>query len=127
MTSPAANQIPQVEASFGEGIPWTDAGADAEAEARHGRAAEHDGEKLTPILASLALLRKKSERARGPAPRLRPAPNVGRKPPGRGLVGGGKIKERRPPRRAEERGAGRSSSAVVREGECVRACGHCHR
>ena len=30
-------------------------------------------------------------------------------------------------RRAEERGAGRSSSAVVREGESVRACGHCHR
>ena len=81
----------------------------AEAEARHGHAAERDGEKLTPTLASLALLRKKSERARGPAPRLRPAPNVGRKPPGRGLVGGGKIKERRAP--AAPRNAARGGPA----------------
>ena len=77
-------------------------GADAEgaaAEAR-GRAAGVDGEKSTPILAALAQLRtKQSERARrGPAPRLRPVSNVGRKPPpGRGLVGGGKIQERRKP------------------------------
>ena len=85
----------------------------AEAEARHGRAAERDGvdgEKLTPILAALALLRKKSERSRGPAPRLRPAPNVGRKPPpGRGLVGGGKIKESRAP--AAPRNTGRGGPA----------------
>ena len=81
--------------------------AEAEAEARHGRAAERDGEKLTPILAALAQLRtKQSERARGPAPRLRPAPNVGRKPPGRGLVGGGRVQERPKPPAPKSPGRG---------------------
>ena len=95
-----------------------DAGADAdaaeadaeaaEAEARHGRAAERDGEKSTPILAALAQLRtNQSERGRrGPAPRLRPAPNVGRKPPGRGLVGGGRIQERPKPPAPKSTGRG---------------------
>ena len=101
-------------AEAGAGADAAEADADAaEAEARHGRAAERDGvdgEKLTPILAALALLRKKSERSRGPAPRLRPAPNVGRKPPpGRGLVGGGKIKESRAP--AAPRNTGRGGPA----------------
>jgi hypothetical protein len=100
------NLAERVRATFGRTTAEAEA---AEAEARHGRAAERDGEKLTPILASLALLRKKSERSRGPAPRLRPAPNVGRKPPGRGLVGGGKIKERRAP--AAPRNAGRGGPA----------------
>ena len=80
----------------------------AEAEARHGRAAERDGEKLTPILAALAQLRTKSERARrGSASRLRPVPNVvGKPPPGRGLVGGGKIQERRKPPAPKSTGRG---------------------
>ena len=103
------NLAERVRATFGRTTAEAEADAEADAEARHGRAAERDGEKLTPILASLALLRKKSERARGPAPRLRPAPNVGRKPPGRGLVGGGKIKERRAP--AAPRNAGRGGPA----------------
>ena len=109
------------ERTFGRTPAGAEAGADAaeadaeaaEAEAHHGRAAERDGvdgEKLTPILAALALLRKKSERSRGPAPRLRPAPNVGRKPPpARGLVGGGKIKESRAP--AAPRNTGRGGPA----------------
>ena len=79
----------------------TDVDAEGAAAEARGRAAGVDGEKSTPILAALAQLRtKQSERARrgGPAPRLRPVPNVGRKPPpGRGLVGGGKIQERRKP------------------------------
>ena len=85
-----------------------EAEADAEAEARHGRAAERDGEKLTPILAALAQLRTKSERARrGSASRLRPVPNVvGKPPPGRGLVGGGKIQERRKPPAPKSTGRG---------------------
>ena len=86
-----------------------DADADADAEARHGRAAERDGEKPTPILVSLARLRAKSERARGPAPSLWPVPSVGKPPPGRGLVGGGKIKER--PKPAAPKSAGRGGPA----------------
>ena len=79
------------------------ADADADAKVR----ADVDGEK-TPILAVLAQLQKKqSERARrGPAPRLRPVPNVGRKPPGRGLVGGGKMQERRKPPAPKSAGRG---------------------
>ena len=81
------------------------ADADAEAPGRAARAGV-DGEK-TPILAALARLRtKQSERARGPAPRLRPVPNVGRKPPGRGLVGGGKVQERRKPPSPKSAGRG---------------------
>ena len=65
------------------------------------------GEK-TPIMAALAQLQKKqAERARrGPAPRLRPAPNVGRKPPGRGLVGGGRVQERPKPPATKSTGRG---------------------
>ena len=82
------------------------ADADAEAPGRAARAGV-DGEK-TPILAALARLRtKQSERARrGPAPRLRPAPNVGRKPPGRGLVGGGRVQERQKPPATKSTGRG---------------------
>ena len=97
------------EADAGAGADAAEADAEAaEAEARHGRAAERDGEKSTPILAALAELRtKESERARrGPAPRLRPAPNVGRKPPGRGLVGGGRIQERPKPPATKSTGRG---------------------
>ena len=88
-----------------------DAGADAEADAEaadaRGRAAGVDGEESTAILAALAQLRtKQSERARGPAPRLRPAPNVGRKSPGRGLVGGGRVQERRKPPAPKSTGRG---------------------
>ena len=75
------------------------ADADAEAPGRGARAGV-DGEKATPILAALAQLRnKQSERARrGSAPpRLRPVPSVGKPPPGRGLVGGGRVKERPKP------------------------------
>ena len=78
--------------------------AAADAKAR----ADVDGEK-TPILAALAQLQKKqSERARrGSAPRLRPVPNVvGKPPPGRGLVGGGKIQERRAPAAPKSTGRG---------------------
>ena len=91
------------------GADAADAGADAEADAAdaRGRAAGVDGEESTPILAALAQLRtKQSERARGPAPRLRPAPNVGRKPPGRGLVGGGRVQERRKPPAPKSTGRG---------------------
>ena len=95
-------------AEAGAGADAAEADAEAAAaEARHGRAAERDGEKLTPILAALAQLRtKQSERARGPAPRLRPAPNVGRKPPGRGLVGGGRVQERPKPPAPKSPGRG---------------------
>ena len=87
----------------------TDVDAEGAAAEARGRAAGVDGEKSTPILAALAQLRtKQSERARrGPAPRLRPVPNVGRKPPpGRGLVGGGKIQERRKPPAPKSTGRG---------------------
>ena len=81
--------------------------AEADAADARGRAAGVDGEESTPILAALAQLRtKQSERARGPAPRLRPAPNVGRKPPGRGLVGGGRVQERRKPPAPKSTGRG---------------------
>ena len=104
------NLAERVRATFtadAEGAAAADADAEAEAEARHGRAAERDGEKSTPILAALAQLRtKQSERARGPAPRLRPAPNVGRKPPGRGLVGGGRTQERPKPPAPKSPGRG---------------------
>ena len=74
------------------------ADADAKAPGRGARAGV-DGEKATPILAALAQLRnKQSERARrGSAPGLRPVPTVGKPPPGRGLVGGGRLKDRRKP------------------------------
>ena len=82
--------------------------ADADAEAP-GRAARDgvDGEK-TPILAALAQLRtKQSARARrGSSPRLRPVPNVGKPPPGRGLVGGGKLQEGRKPPAPKSAGRG---------------------
>ena len=87
----------------------TDVDAEGAAAEARGRAAGVDGEKSTPILAALAQLRtKQSERARrGPAPRLRPVPNVERKPPpGRGLVGGGKIQERRKPPAPKSTGRG---------------------
>ena len=87
-----------------------DADADAEAPGRGARAGV-DGEK-TPILAALAQLRnKQSERARrGSAPpRLRPVPSVGKPPPGRGLVGGGREKER--PKPAAPKSAGRGGPA----------------
>ena len=82
------------------------ADADAEAPGRAARAGV-DGEK-TPILAALAQLRTKSERARRrSASRLRPVPNVvGKPPPGRGLVGGGKIQERRKPPAPKSAGRG---------------------
>ena len=81
--------------------------AEADAADARGRAAGVDGEESTPILAALAQLRtKQSERARGPAPRLRPAPNVGRKSPGRGLVGGGRVQERRKPPAPKSTGRG---------------------
>ena len=87
------------------------ADADAEAPGRGARAGV-DGEKATPILAALAQLRnKQSERARrGSAPpRLRPVPSVGKPPPGRGLVGGGRVKER--PKPAAPKSAGRGGPA----------------
>ena len=95
------NLAERVRATFTADAEGTDVDAEGAAAEARGRAAGVDGEKSTPILAALAQLRtKQSERARrgGPAPRLRPVPNVGRKPPpGRGLVGGGKIQERRKP------------------------------
>ena len=70
-----------------------------------------DADEKTPILAALARLRtKESARARrGSAPRLRPVPSVGEPPPGRGLVGGGKVKER--PKPAAPKSAGRGGPA----------------
>ena len=68
-----------------------------------------DADEKTPILAALAQLRtKESARAlRGSASRLRPVPNVvGKPPPGRGLVGGGKIQERRKPPAPKSAGRG---------------------
>ena len=89
-----------------KGAADADADADAEAPGRAARAGV-DGEK-TPILAALARLRtKESARARrGSAPRLRPVPSVGKPPPGRGLVGGGKVKERRKPPAPKSTGRG---------------------
>ena len=96
------NLAERVRATF-----TADADAEADAADARGRAAGVDGEESTPILAALAQLRtKQSERARGPAPRLRPAPNVGRKPPGRGLVGGGRVQERRKPPAPKSTGRG---------------------
>ena len=89
-----------------KGAAAADAKGAADAEAA-GVRADVDGEK-TPILAVLAQLQKKqSERARrGSASRLRPVPNVGKPPPGRGLVGGGKIQERRKPPAPKSTGRG---------------------
>ena len=89
--------------------PEKDAEKDAEARARAGERGGADGEKATPILAALARLRtKQSERARrGAAPRLRPVPpKVGKRPPGRGLVGGGRTQERRKPPAPKSTGRG---------------------
>ena len=107
----------------------TDVDAEGAAAEARGRAAGVDGEKSTPILAALAQLRtKQSERARrgGPAPRLRPVPNVGRKPPpGRGLVGGGKIEERqKPPRRRAQDGAAPRRGSEGGGGVCARVRTH---
>ena len=104
------------------------ADADAEAPGRAARAGV-DGEK-TPILAALARLRtKQSERARrGPAPRLRPVPNVVGANLRLGAVsscGGKDTREAKAPR-PEERGAGRSSSEVLRGCGGVRACVRTH-
>ena len=124
------NLAERVRATFTAEADAAEADA-AEAEAAaadaRGRAAGVDGEESTPILAALAQLRtKQSERARGPAPRLRPAPNVGRKPPGRGLVGGGQgTREAKAPR-AEEHRAGRPGSEVLRGRGAARACVRTH-
>ena len=103
------NLAERVRATFTADAEGTDVDAEGAAAEARGRAAGVDGEKSTPILAALAQLRtKQSERARrGPAPRLRPVPNVGRKPPpGRGLVGGGKIQEMRKPPAPKSTGRG---------------------
>ena len=88
-----------------------DADADAEAEARHGRAAERDGEKLTPILAALAQLRTRTIRAR---PRSRAASSASAQRRAqtswaRSRRGGEDTREAKAPR-AEGHRAGRSSS-----------------
>ena len=84
--------------------------AEADAADARGRAAGVDGEESTPILAALAQLRtKQSERARGPAPRLRPKTRRGTS--GANLLGalssvaaGYKRGESPPRRRAQGRG-----------------------
>ena len=85
--------------------------ADAKGSADADAKGSADADEKTPILAALARLRtKESARARrGSAPRLRPVPSVGKPPPGRGLVVGGKVKER--PKPAAPKSAGRGGPA----------------
>ena len=86
------------------------ADADAKGSADADAKGSADADEKTPILAALAQLRtKQSARARrGSAPRLRPVPSVGKPPPGRGLVGGGKQERRKPP---APKGTGRGGPA----------------
>ena len=95
----AAEADAKAEAEADAADAKAEAEEQADAEARHGRDAERGGvdeDKLTPIQKALARLQKKQERARAPAPRLRPVPSLRRRP-GEGLVGGSPIRTRNGP------------------------------
>ena len=101
-----------VEARAEADAPEEDADPRASGDADAKRDGADQEQERSPIQEFLASLRLQRERNRSkPAARLQVADNVGRKPPpGRGLVGGGPVRERRAPA-APKKSPGRGGPA----------------